>query len=75
MVWVELHENEASRATEHNTPNGVLSRQLCVLSIVFDGGWQLTQRKRCESIDEFWVKVLKDCPQKRNFVNYAIINI
>ena len=56
MVWVELHENEASRATEYNTPNGVLSRQSCVWSFVFYGGrhsWQFTQRTRYESIEEF----------------------
>ena len=43
MVWVELHENEASRATEYKR-------------FVFDGGrhsWQFTHWKRCESIKEF----------------------
>ena len=51
MVWVELHENEVSRATEHKR-----FHEATLWSFVFDGGrnsWQFTRRKRCESIEEF----------------------
>ena len=51
MVWVELHENEASRATEHerfHKATLLLTEDDIPGSLV-----QFTRRKRCESIEEF----------------------
>ena len=52
-----------SMKTRHWGPRNTRDsmRQPCVRSFIFDGGrhsWQFTHWKRCESIEEFWVKVL-----------------
>ena len=58
MVWVELHENEASRATEHNIMASFRDNLVSDSSFLKEDDIPGSSWKRSESVEELQVKVL-----------------
>ena len=58
MVWVKLHENEASGATEHNIMASFRDNLMSHPSFLTEDDIPGSSWKRSESVEELQVKVL-----------------